>query len=198
MGYVLVTPPVEEPLTRPEAKAHLRVDFDDDDTDIDSLIVDVRQYFERETRRALINQTWRATFNGFPRHEGAIRIAKGPVSAISSVKYYDDANVLQTLDPALYSADLTGEIAEIWPAPDECWPTTWSRWLRRPRHDAVTVEFVAGYGAAAAVPGVLKRGMKLLLGHWYLNREVTIAGQFAEAPLAVKSIIESHQIPLLG
>lgn len=198
MGYVLTVAPTVEPFELAEAKAHLRVDFDDDDATIAGLIVAVRQHFEKETRRALVNQTWRATFWGFPRAgmirpHGPLRIGKGPISAISEIKYYDSANVLRTLDAALYQVDTTGEIAEIWPAVDQCWPD----FQRRP--DAVQVTFVAGYGAAAAnIPQLFKQCMLLLLGHWYANREIMLAGAQVQAPFTVANIIEDNTIPLLG
>ena len=43
-----------------------------------------------------------------------------------------------------------------------------------------SVRFVAGYGAAAAVPAPIKSAMKLLIGNWWMNR--TTAGLTASAP----------------
>jgi hypothetical protein len=45
------------------------------------------------------------------------------------------------------------------------WPTT------RDQINAVIVTFVAGYGAASAVPQYAKTAVKHLIGLWYLHRE---------------------------
>lgn len=198
MGYVLVTPPAAEALSQVEAKAHMRVDWTDDDATIDAIVAAARQHIEGEMNRVLVTQTWRATFGHFPRFLGPIRLAKGPVSAVSSVKYYDDQDVLQTLAAELYQVDLSNEVAEIWPAPGECWPSTFMRWLGRARRDAVTVEFIAGYGAPAAVPELFKQAIRLLAGDWFANRELTVTGITSPTPIAVQRIIDNNKLQLLA
>jgi uncharacterized phiE125 gp8 family phage protein len=60
--------------------------------------------------------------------------------------------------------------------------------------NAVTVRFVAGYGAAAsAVPYGIKAAMKLLIGHWWVNRQaVNLTGPGnteSTVPLGVDSLL---------
>ena len=57
MSAILLTPPAAEPWTVAEAKAFLRVEHDDDDAIIASLIAAARGQIEALTRRALMTQT---------------------------------------------------------------------------------------------------------------------------------------------
>jgi hypothetical protein len=66
MSIQLVTPPAEEPVTLIEAKLHLRVDFDDDDTLIASLITAARQAAETLTGRQFITARWKQVLDCFP------------------------------------------------------------------------------------------------------------------------------------
>jgi uncharacterized phiE125 gp8 family phage protein len=91
--------------------------------------------------RSIINQTWRLTLDAFP---DALKLYNPPIVSVSSVKYYDEDNVLQTLDPQDYTVDNVSEPGYIVPAPDVDWPCTYDK------INAVVVEYVAGYGATAA------------------------------------------------
>ncbi|HHI82152.1 MAG TPA: hypothetical protein ENJ99_03285, partial [Rhizobiales bacterium] len=57
MPAILLTPPAIEPVSLVEAKAHLKVEVSDDDSLIDGLITTARQHIERQTGKALIDQT---------------------------------------------------------------------------------------------------------------------------------------------
>jgi peptide/nickel transport system permease protein len=56
-SHKTTTAPASEPITLTEAKAHLRVDFDDDDTLITAMIAAARGYVEEHCNRALLTQT---------------------------------------------------------------------------------------------------------------------------------------------
>ena len=59
MPLQIVTPPANEPVSLLEAKQHLRVDGDDDDLLIGSLIAAARQAAETQTGRQLITARWK-------------------------------------------------------------------------------------------------------------------------------------------
>lgn len=61
MKATLTVPPATEPLTLSEAKLHLRVDHDLEDTLIEALIVTAREEAEFRTGQRLITQTWTVT-----------------------------------------------------------------------------------------------------------------------------------------
>lgn len=66
MATKRVTPPAIEPVTLDEAKAHLRVDINAEDSLITRLISDAREWVERFLRRSLITQTWALYLDAFP------------------------------------------------------------------------------------------------------------------------------------
>ena len=171
MPVEVVTGPTEEPVTLQEAKDHLRVDVASDDTLVQRLIADAREWAERFTRRALVTQTWRLWLDEFPDGPGtygpAIVLPGGKVQSVSSVKYIDAAGVLQTLAGAEYAlvAKDPQKPAQLVPAYGKAWPGT------RGEPNAVQVEYVTGYGAAAAVPAIVRQAILLHVGWHYENRE---------------------------
>lgn len=185
----LATPPAEEPVSRTEAKLHCRIDVSADDTLVDGLIVAARQLVEAHARRALVTQTWDLTLDYFPsdwRHDyGAIVVPNPPLVSVAYVTYRDGEGTLQTLATTGYRV-LAGTPGRIVPESRTEWPSI----LEHP--DAVHVRYVAGYGAASAVPQALKQAILLLVGHFYENREATADAAFHELPLAVRSLIESE------
>lgn len=185
----LVTAPTVEPLTATEAKLHLKIDSTTDDDLISSLIIAARQYAETVTSRALITQTWDIKYDEFPREiDEAIVLPKAPIASITSVTYLDTSNVSQTWNSSNYLTDLpSGSWAgfgRIRPGYQVTWPATY------PVLNAVTVRIVCGYGVASAVPDGIKAAMKLLIGHWYSNREAAVVGTTTEElPMAVNSLL---------
>ncbi len=172
MSLSLVTAPVGEPLTVAEAKLHLKVDVDADDDDalIDTLITAAREFVESYTHRFLLTQTWDERRDDFPNwYDGAIWLPGPPLQGVTSVTYVDPGGVTQTWSASLYLVDAPrgakAAKGRLEPVFAQIYPVT------RRQANAVTVRFVAGYGAAAAVPASLKAAMKLLIGHWWLNRE---------------------------
>lgn len=66
MPSKLLTPPTAEPIDLATAKAHLRVDFSDDDAYITALITAAREYSETFMGRSLMTQTWQLNQDSFP------------------------------------------------------------------------------------------------------------------------------------
>lgn len=195
MALSLVTAPATEPITLDEAKAHLRVSITDDDALITALIVAARERAEQETRRALITQTWDATGRYFP---GVIRLPKPPLISITHLKYFDTANVEQTLDAATFYKTAAPAGPDASPGRislryGQVWPSVYAE------EDVVTVRFVAGYGGTASVPQTIKQGMLLAIGHWYANRETAVVGTIvADLPLGSKALWSAFDARTFG
>lgn len=176
MSDKIITQPAEEPLTLAEIKLHLRIDAADEDAWLTSRIVAARQQAEHETGRVLITQTWELALDEFPAAE--VRLPKAPLQSITSVKYYDPTGVQQTMSGALYSADLYSTLGWLLPAYGTAWPATMVT------ANAVIVRYVAGYGAAAAVPQGIKDWMLMRVGTAYRYREELVEGRMAPMPYA--------------
>lgn len=191
----LITGPATEPVTLDEAKQHLRVDHDDEDELIAELIVAARMHVENVTWRALVTQTWECAFPAWPRPEGSrgrLELPYAPLQSVTSVKYTDSDAVTTTVASTVYEVDTYATPGVVVPKAGQSWPSFTPSAI-----NAVTVRYVCGYGTAAAVPGLLKAAIKLLVGHWYENREATVvaAGTVATVlPLAVESIVNQYQV----
>lgn len=172
MAQRLITAPAAELLTADEARTHLRVTGNDDDTIIGSFIAVARQHCEEFTGRAFINQTWQVTLDAFPdRDDRPIELPRPPLSSVTHVKYYDAAGTQQTWSAADYIADGESVPARIVPAYAVSWPVI------QPRANAVEIRYVAGYGAAStAVPPAITAAVRFMLGFLYENREGVIVG----------------------
>ena len=183
----LSSAPATEPVTTAEAKSHARVDSSDDDTLIGGLITAARQWAEWYTQRAFITQTWDLKLDAFPSEP--LELPKAPLVSVSSVTYVDSAGASQTWAADEYVVKVyAGQHAppgRLWLAYGEAFPIT------LPVLDAVTIRFVAGYGAAAAVPEEIKLGIKVLVAELYKAREESVVGEgpVFSAPFSVHALL---------
>jgi uncharacterized phiE125 gp8 family phage protein len=185
MGWKTTTPPAAEPITLAEAKLHLRVDHDDEDTFITSLITAAREYCEGFQNRAFITQTITLTLDEFPCE---FVVPQPPLKSVTSIKYIDVNGVQQTLAASVYKVDTQSEPGRIVPAYNQSWPGI------RGDINSVEVIYEAGYGAAAAVPERIKAAIKLLVGHYYVNRQETTAIKTENIPMGIESLLNLDRI----
>ena len=184
----LITDATVEPVTLDEAQQHLRVTDASDDEYISNLIKTARLHCERETNRSFITTTWRLSLDYFP---GVIYPRKPPLISVSSITYYDTTGASQTLSSTYYTVDANSEPGRITEAYGYQWPSTYSR------VGAVTVNYTAGYGAAASsVPLPIKQAMLLLIGHWFEMRSAVLIGSLSKSlEFAVESLLAPYVIP---
>ena len=189
LAPVRTVAPAADLVSLAEAKAQCRVDDSDSDVLITALIKAATDHLDGYSGvlgRALITQTWAVDFGGFSE---LMRLPVGNLLAVSSITYYDSANVQQTLSASVYAAhnDHFGPL--LITKPDQQWPTTYAR------PDAVRVTWTAGYGAtSAAVPAAIKQAALLLIGHWYDNRAaVNVGAAVAEVPFTVEALLQPYR-----
>jgi uncharacterized phiE125 gp8 family phage protein len=186
MGLVLTTAAAAEPLTLAEARLHCKVDDVADDALITALIVAARRLAEAQTGRVLVTQSWKQTLAAFP--VAAIALDLPPLVSVQSVKYYDGAGDLRTLDASAYTVHVSAQIGLVAPAVGASWPGT------QARLEAVEVAFTAGYGAAAAVPQEIKQWMLLQIALWYAVRESTNVGNIVNEMPFVGALLDPYRI----
>jgi uncharacterized phiE125 gp8 family phage protein len=193
LAPVRTVAPAMLPVSLEEARAQVgATEFDDDDALLEAYLAIAVDYLDGRAGilgRAMIDQTWRNDFEGF---DCKLRLSPGPVSNIASVTYYDGANVQQALSTSIYRllTDEQGPYVSLKPG-QFVWPQTYCR------EDAVSVTFVAGFGPKGSdVPASIRAAIKLLVGHFYRNREaVDDAGKVTSIPFGVEALIYSHQRP---
>ena len=186
MGIKRTISPASEPVTLTEAKAHLRIDHTDDDTYITALISAARGSAEEYTQSSFFTQTWVKSKWFFSE---MIALPRGPVASITSVKYYDQSNTLQTLDAANYfltSPDITSYLQEIVSG----WPSS-----LYDRADAVQIEYVTGFASVNDIPQDIKHAILMIVGHLYENRQdVVVGSQVNSMPQSSKYLLTPYRI----
>lgn len=209
----LATAPAAEPISAAEAKAHMRISTSGEDALITSLIVAAREYCERLTDRAFINQTWEMWLDRFPvepsradwwdgvreepishslRARRWLELPKVPLASVTSITTYadDSAQTATVFAATNYIVDETREPGRVVLNTNATWPVD----LRSAK--AIKVIFIAGYGASgASVPGPIKQAMLMLVAHWFENREAALVGSISkELEFATNQLLNSYRI----
>lgn len=186
--------PTLEPMTLQEAKDHLKVDTTDEDSLIEPLITAVRQHVEGRDGwlgRALLTQTWEWRLDRFPTGRSwkdALRVPLPPLQSVTSIQYVDTAGATQTWSPSLYNVSTYSQPGRIAPAFGQVFPST------QTVIDAVTVTFVAGYGANPEdIPGPILAALKLMIGDLYCNRDTRLRQGTIDNP-TVARLLMPHRI----
>jgi uncharacterized phiE125 gp8 family phage protein len=190
-GLVTTIEPTAEPILLAEAKDHCRVTHAVDDNYLTDLIAVARHHVEQVTARALVNRTLRLDLDDFPACE-EIELDQPPAVSVTHLKYYDSDNVLQTFSSGSYALDASNIVPRIVLATTASWPTAYER------PNAVQITYVAGYGAhGGLVPPPLRHAMKLLIGHWYENREPVVTGTIAtDIPMTVTRLLQPYRVAM--
>lgn len=182
-NLAIVTPPAEELLRFADIEAQLRLFVDDEKQLIEgTMIPTAREVCELWARRAFLTQTLRLTLDAWP-DDCVIHLRRPPIQSVTSVVYVDDNGTSHTLAASKYVVDLDGQRVYIDDVP--------SATLQQIA--GVRVTYVAGYGDSAEdVPARYIQAAKLLVGHYYENREAVVVGQgfsALEVPLAVRFLL---------
>jgi uncharacterized phiE125 gp8 family phage protein len=98
--------------------------------------------------------------------------------------------VQQTLSTDVYEVDTDMDVGLIRLKYNQFYPAV------RNHPQSVTVNYVAGYGAAAgSVPEHFIQAIKLLTSHFYESREpVSFSNNMYEVPFSVKALIDINRV----
>lgn len=153
---------------------------------------------EDYTGRSLITKTFCLELEGWPICTGgpihydvgltAINLPKTPLTVIDHVKYYSN-DVLTTWSSSNYRADtaripgrmvLTGTAS--FPSVDV-------------RHDAVQIQFQAGYGTKPGViPPTMRTAVLMLTHHWFDERKPVSEAAMAEMPMSLRGLLHAYKV----
>lgn len=182
-------------LTLAEAKRHLNVSSTADDAIITDHIKAATLMLEKRTHRAFVNQTRVCQADNFydTRYIHCRRFYP-PVSPLNSsgmtLSYLDGvsgaATTLPSSDYIVSTGDQPGFLAESYNA---TWPSVY------PQPNAVTLTYIAGHSTSAAnVPQHIKQAIRMVVAHWYRNREAVINTMSKEVELSVDALLESESV----
>ena len=186
MNISLVTAPAAEPVDLDEAKLHLRVDINDDDTLIESLILLARRMSEGISNHRFVTQTWDIFMDAFPGSD-TIHLPKSlsPLSSVTHIKYTDEDDNESTFADSNYVMDTYSDPGRIKLDKDSNWPSDTLTEL-----NGVVIRVVVGYGNPADIPQEFKQAIMLMVGHWYEYREQVTVGEVArEIPMGVEALL---------
>lgn len=191
----LVTAPGAEPILIADARMYLRLTTDGgsnpEDDLVNALISSARDMAEADLQRKLITQTWDIFYDCFPvSSTGVIEIPLPPLQSVTTLKYTDVDGNEQTLDSGTYTVDTDSQPARIYPSDDNTWPDT-DDTLK-----TVEIRVIVGYGDAGTdVPPKIITAMKLLIGHWFENRQDAVIGStVSQVPTAYKALIGRNRM----
>jgi len=154
-------------------KSALKIDYDDDDTDIVRLREAAISLVERRTQLLLSPQTSTLYIARFT----DTLLPAYPYSSLTSVVYTNNLNVTTTMPATDYWVDLTDG------------PMPVLRFLDYPgmyEGTAITVTYSAGY---SSVPNELTHAIIALVGGWYNNPESIQPISLQTVPLSVEYIL---------
>lgn len=190
----VVTAATVEPITVAELKEFLKLDSNGEDAVLAVLLTAAVNEAEKWTHRAFVNRTLRVWFDYAPPGGGNFELPYSPAVSITSIKSYDDDDTETTMDADDYKTDLVGEPPRISLPRGGTWPSS-----LRPMN-AVAIEYVAGYGAAASnVPAGIKNALFMICAHYYEGKDSQkMAGNFQAIdamPQVVKMALAPFTIP---
>lgn len=225
-GLTLLQAPTGSILEVADAKQQSALEQEDADNDdlFAGLIAAAQSYLDGRDGvlgRALLTQQWRLTLQGFGptdcnyayfrndwttgqtiywqpklQYPGEIKIPLPPLQSVDAVRYLDTTGTLQTTDQAVYRVSANSDGASLLLNVNQSWPGT----LDAP--DSVQIDFTAGYetvDALKAERGGIIHAARLLVAHWFANREAVSDGKMAlmEVPLTVDRLLQPHRIPMI-
>lgn len=196
-----------EVVTLQQAKAHMRIQHDSEDDKVQMAIDGAVSNIDGPggwLGRALGEQTLQGFIDLGDREDEtdgrqgygwrdccrhAIRLPYPPLIEVTSIAYVDTAGASQTMSPADWQVINHGEWSSyVEPAYGKAWPAL------RHQPGAMTITWKAGY-ADGAIPGAIRSGLLLHIGHLFENIEAVVTGTIAsELPLSVQDLLEKHRV----
>ena len=188
MTAALITPPALEPVGLADAKAHLRLDSNDDDALITAALAAARVHVEAATRRCLIEQGWRVYLDRWPRKR-IVALSPAPLLAVDAVTVYDANGDPTTVDPDDYEVDTIAVPGRLMLSGAA--PVTVGRAM-----NGIEIDVTAGYGPSGVdVPAPLRQAIMMLAAHWYEHRGAVghdLAGSVP--PLGFDALVAPYRI----
>lgn len=203
-GWTLrrIVDPVVEPIDVADARRQCLIDADITihDTTLANYIRAARELAESYTKRTFVESSWRLSAAAFPYKcetdflDPWISIPMPPLIAIESVSYLDTDGSRIYLTAEQYQVWMDEEPPCLIPPYRQTWPSG------RVDANAVQIEYRAGYAdggspmGAAKVPETAKQAIRLMVAHWFNNREDTAIANLATIPNGFERLLDSIRI----
>ncbi len=217
MNTKLSIKPIQQPITRNQAKGQLRIKKDEtfEDDYLDGLIPQATRIVELLARRQFVTATFIKSLQSFDDnrnvkhpgdhhethhhhdHEGdehdVIILEHPPLQSVEEIKYIDTDGNEQLLDLADIQIDTFKEPGRIKPAFGKSWPSA------RKQFNSVLITYKAGYGDdESSMPDEVKRAVKLVVSHYFENRDLVLTANDVEQiefPMGIMTVINQFALP---
>ena len=187
-----------DPVTLAEATLHLRLPSTidaDEQAEITRMISAATEYCENYTNRKWTTGSRMEHFDSFNysalRKNQGMYLPGGNISAITSITYFDSLFVQQTLDASKYRLVGAPNIAYVYPAMGEQWPTDVA-------HEPLHIEVTYQLDGSVSVPTSVKQAVLLVLGSLYEYREDGVVenavSAVVKAPKAANDLLNPYRI----
>jgi len=199
MQLILVTPPIDYPVSLLELCTHLRIDYDgfdsdgeveldsDTGTELECIISAGTDAVEDITSRKLFTQTWKYLIDCFP-CTNYIKVPFGNLQSVTHLKYKDSGGTSTTMTA---NTDYIVELND-----DQCgriilpYAISWPSFTAYPSNP-IEIQFVCGWATTASIPNKIKSAIKLICGDLYANREGQIIGTISKESPTVTNLLNS-------
>lgn len=184
MAIKIISPSITEPVTLDEAKQYLRIDGNDDDILIMSLIQQAREWCEAYQNRKYVTQTLELILDTFPKCGYIEFTSCSPVQSVEGIKYYDAEGQEYIFDSSNYLIDTDSFISRIVLKHNCCFPS-----IPLQKVNGVRIRLVAGYNV---IPEMIKYAMIIqmkLLYDDYRPDEKTKLEETRNALLSMNRVI---------
>lgn len=172
-----------------DIKLHCRVDHSEDDALLDALVKSAESYLDGYSGAlglCLFDQTWAQSFTQFD-SQMTLPFPNIYDSEKVVVKYLDEQDAEQTFAGEFELVNCSRETLLIYPS-SETFPA-----VNCNKSLPVWVEFEAGFGSDSnAIDPVIITATKMLVAHWYENREAVSADRMESLPLGVSTLLQRY------
>lgn len=161
-----------------------------EDDELSIFITAARSACELISGRSYITQTWELSIDDFSHKENYIELPYPPLQTVTHLKYYNTSGTEYTFSSADYHVNTYSQPGKIVLGFGKTWPNDTLKTT-----NGIIIRYVAGYGAtAASVPEKTRLAIKLLAGHYYINRENEQPRKLESIPFGVLSLLQLDRV----
>jgi len=176
-----------------EVKSHLRLElgFTDEDDLLNAYIDAAQERVEDITNKKLLPQIATVYFDNWP-YGNSIELPFYPLRSIATtgIVYSKSTGNSTTFSSSAWATDTISEPGRVVLKNSESWPSD-ALYDNNP----IKIRINCGYASSTAIPSKIKLAMKLLIGHWYENREATVPNSVSlvDIPQGVSALLYSER-----
>lgn len=199
MKTAIVSTSTSTPLGLDDLKSYLRIPVGEtaEDDLLKSLMLAATKRVEDITGRKLMFQKWKVYFDDWPsgNNYDHFDIPYPPLRSIPStgLKYTNSSGGSTTLSSTKWAEDTVSELGRLVLDYNSDWPTATLH-----NRNPIEITFKCGCassGGSSTLPAIYKLAVRLLVSHYYENRELVVIGQtINEVPESVKMLLYPYRI----